>query len=791
MMKDVTLWLTSGCSLAHIDIYQRGQYLQTISVSWGFFDPPYKQVLFNSISQKITLLRIREGCSTTTPYITIDDVTFEPNPSYSPVGSFDYISIVEPIGAFGWSVDPDNPSGSNFVSCYTDVGTSLERYIGTVVANQPNANATYPGNHGFHMPIPQDLRDGAQHTMNCYGDDLVGGDPRTILPGSPKAFKFNTPIGNFDLINSDGEAIGWALDPDTPNEPILVHFYIDGPAGQGGTLIGDAVANLPRTDPNQNGHGFSYSIPAQYRDGMNHSLYVYGLDKTGDLNKILPGSPKSSNLSPVVQSTEFIELPESLLTENRNAGGGKRIFPDKITPDDQIDRSIVQVKTKLSVPQSNVPIYVSPYDLDEPGTDAQPLDTGGNSDGFDNRGTSIGSIYCSLTPVTVCPATSSGTYYATTDSNGEAVIYFSVRFAHPGDNFAIAASVKETDVTQTVVEGLNIRNYITNKTFQIGTDRTEMLTVWRKLHIEVDSMGIVQGNYNGISSPNQYFVRNRSIPISVVNNLDPGRYQNGRLLVDNNRMLFVDRNDANTIWVHSLGGRIPIYQNYLYTLFDDDDFNSDNYLYGFDADNGDDIVALPDSFDLLQENDDTDCSDNKCNVFAAAYIQPEFEWAEPYNSSNIPFIQNIPNDHDLITQQIESGRYQNSGENDDFWVVYMQISYQGETIEDCDPNEEDCLAGVTPGSIFFVDGVTNEQQVPTGAHGSLVYIETMRDFDNYSRRDFRIRSVPHEIGHQFGIRGDDPTMNFGIMNPSGDLRFVDQHLNMIRWRRKSPGIPRN
>lgn len=294
-VKDVSLYLSSGCSVTHIDIYQRGQYLQRISVTWGYYDPPFKQVQFNSISQKITNLRIYEGCSTY-PYIGIDNVTFQPNPSSSPIGNFDYISTVNPVGAFGWTVDPDNPSASNFVSCYTDVGTSRERYITTVVANLSSPNASYPGNHGFHMPIPQDLRDGTQHTMNCYGDDLVGGDPRTLLPGSPKIFKFNTPIGNFDLINSDGVATGWSRDPDTPNEPNSVHFYIDGPASQGGTYIGEALANFSHPDPNQNGHGFSYSIPAQYRDGLNHSLYVYGIDKTGDLNKLLTGSPKTFNL---------------------------------------------------------------------------------------------------------------------------------------------------------------------------------------------------------------------------------------------------------------------------------------------------------------------------------------------------------------------------------------------------------------------------------------------------------------------------------------------------------------
>jgi hypothetical protein len=52
-------------------------------------------------------------------------------------------------------------------------------------------------------------------------------------------------------------------------------------------------------------------------------------------------------------------------------------------------------------------------------------------------------------------------------------------------------------------------------------------------------------------------------------------------------------------------------------------------------------------------------------------------------------------------------------------------------------------------------------------------------------------TIPHEIGHQFGISGDRAPMRwFGIMGYRGGLNFVDAHLNVLRWRRKSPGIPR-
>ena len=104
-----------------------------------------------------------------------------------------------------------------------------------------------------------------------------------------------------------------------------------------------------------------------------------------------------------------------------------------------------------------------------------------------------------------------------------------------------------------------------------------------------------------------------------------------------------------------------------------------------------------------------------------------------------------------------------------------------------------CTGGATV-NIHTVDDVTSASQVPVGSQGSLVFIETMRDLDLFlitggDWSDFRIRSAPHEIGHQFGIEGDAAGVDFGIMNPTGDLKFVDRHLNVLRWRKRSPGGP--
>jgi len=109
-----------------------------------------------------------------------------------------------------------------------------------------------------------------------------------------------TPIGNFDSIDTNGLAIGWAVDVDPLPQSISVKYYITTPGGQP-QLAGTEIAQIPRSDVNQMGyagnHGFSWSIPQFYRNGMTHSLRVYAVDSQNGRETLLSGSPKSFTLS--------------------------------------------------------------------------------------------------------------------------------------------------------------------------------------------------------------------------------------------------------------------------------------------------------------------------------------------------------------------------------------------------------------------------------------------------------------------------------------------------------------
>jgi hypothetical protein len=87
---------------------------------------------------------------------------------------------------------------------------------------------------------------------------------------------------------------GWSVDQDTPSTNTLVQLYIDGPAGVGTGFT--VTANVARSDVNTwctsigipcpGAHGFSWAIPAMYKNGVMHTVYAYGINTA-------PGKPNT------------------------------------------------------------------------------------------------------------------------------------------------------------------------------------------------------------------------------------------------------------------------------------------------------------------------------------------------------------------------------------------------------------------------------------------------------------------------------------------------------------------
>jgi hypothetical protein len=169
------------------------------------------------------------------------------------------------------------------------------------------------------------------------------------------------------------------------------------------------------------------------------------------------------------------------------AAPGLRIFPDKQTPTDTAanDRRKVRVSATLSDPLPDVKIWFKWWDVDDPSSDEGPIDLtpdiGGVPTGLDNRSNDAGFDKLGSSNWT--------SLYITTDATGAATAVFNVTM-QPGDNFKVTAAPRaaalqpplltQEDVDQSGPAGENL---------PAGIKITEMLTVWRRLHVERDSMG--------------------------------------------------------------------------------------------------------------------------------------------------------------------------------------------------------------------------------------------------------------------------------------------------------------
>ncbi|MEK6914549.1 MAG: putative metal-binding motif-containing protein [Nanoarchaeota archaeon] len=96
--------------------------------------------------------------------------------------------------------------------------------------------------------------------------------------------EFGEPYGDLDGVNNCQNVYGWACDPDNFNQGIDVHLYKDNPVEAGGVLLEIVKADMQREPQvgiqcgGNNYHGFSFTLPADIKDGTNHKIYAYAIN---------------------------------------------------------------------------------------------------------------------------------------------------------------------------------------------------------------------------------------------------------------------------------------------------------------------------------------------------------------------------------------------------------------------------------------------------------------------------------------------------------------------------------
>jgi hypothetical protein len=233
------------------------------------------------------------------------------------------------------------------------------------------------------------------------------------------------------------------------------------------------------------GVGYSTTVTFNTASSNNHDYKTV-------IASVQNGTNNTANVLVVngVQSVTIDKIDQAtLFDDNPNTGLGKRVFPDKNGPSDTVDRKRVRVNALTSL-GSKKTIYFKSFDLDDPSTDAGPVDTNGPT-GNDNRGgQGSAAQFGILSAVGGTGTTNSAS--AKTDNNGTASVDLTVTM-QAGDNFMVAASDDSAYLNGLTVNQILLQDSGGNIVGS-GTPKAKaspMLTVWRRVHLEVDSMEAV------------------------------------------------------------------------------------------------------------------------------------------------------------------------------------------------------------------------------------------------------------------------------------------------------------
>ena len=435
--------------------------------------------------------------------------------------------------------------------------------------------------------------------------------------------------------------------------------------------------------------------------------------------------------------------------------GGKGIFPGKKslqdTPGMTFDRRKVYVKATITPVFEDVNVYFKGWDVDDPSSNQAPIDDTPTS-GPDNKGGNGAFL-----------STGASTASGTTDSAGEVKLCYVVGM-NPGDNYRVSASCLQAALAPARLTQAQADSRTASEPNLVKI--TEMLTVWRRLHMEIDSMTTVAGNSVAGNIP--------KAPVAVGNDwrattnqtlLDDDMYEKGTLVKGGQNFTVITGAGANNTAANSSWVVVTANPGQgAFTSLTDDDSET--------------MPKTPDTSKLY----------SVFNAGPGCYLTFVNDGGgnAAWNTNNVPFTlgvnRAIATDADITALLLTNGdgnpgRNSDEVEDDSWWVIYIQGAYQAGWEEDCDPDSEVPCAG----------------QSSDDREGVLIFSEGIRDWclaNGYTRSVVEQQVVAHDVGHL--MKGSAPHTANTIMSATLPVAsqhelFSDADINTIRSRTHSPG----
>jgi hypothetical protein len=422
--------------------------------------------------------------------------------------------------------------------------------------------------------------------------------------------------------------------------------------------------------------------------------------------------------------------PENTALDTCPSNGGKRVFPGKLDPNDghpEYRQDVDLVATVVPADEGQL-VYFKVWDVDDPFDQNNPdmLNVGlidNDASGPDNRG---------LDPAPY-------TYSAPTDAEGKARVSVTVSM-QPGNNYRGGASTNLQAVLSTS------QSEADTNARPIDVRFSEMLTVWRKLHVEVDSMARPTFAENTISTEwNEPRFPSGKLTLDISDQYDTENFENGFIrvkadgfpdliarIITYRQSILDDEVDTNV--TQSQWGARPGSGDC--TLSDDDLADEARFTAGL---LGSDIgLGTPPSGYLPIP--DTGALED---AYKNAYILPVVDIVHS-PLSLFPFIKNMDPETKSQWDPPRLARIYPVS-TAPFWTVYVFSAFQAEANEDADAELTN-----TKGANTHENGSTSAFWLWGSGYTGMVavYQEVIRDaYPSYQEQ----RTVAHEIAHTLGI----------------------------------------
>ncbi len=493
-------------------------------------------------------------------------------------------------------------------------------------------------------------------------------------------------------------------------------------------------------------------------------------EKHGNDHNIAQG--RQARLLPIEIGFEKVGENEPI-TDNKNPatgqwmpGKGKKIFPDWKTRNDNTARNRVYIKVKAGIP--NIQVHLKSFDVDDPSddTDIDPNDTPGLGSGQDNL------EYDGITQQPKPPffvSNGSESIVCTTDAEGIAKVNGSLPemevTMQPGDNYRVAVALMPEgaqELTKLQVMDNSASGYISGDSNQQPSGFngvvSPMLTTWRKLHIEVDTMEKWQGDKPG---PDRLMVTgvswdknnpNGSSVLTLSQNLPEGNnFYQGGFMASGNTKFDVTASTENTVKIFH-GSAQPTEAQY------------NAFIGQFELRDDDDRAAGFDLIDLLPRSDAI--TETVKQAYAPAYIEIEaVPHSQDFNTRpTIPFEMNAGTLYNPFTS-LDNSQDMGGADRNEYWYTLLVMAYQYRDANDNDPTPESLIRGLTI------------SDSPIYPKISTVYVEAVRDWLAGNRNDADFlqrlqrdidRVVAHELGHAPGNGNDSDHNEGGLMGAGAD-----------------------